>query len=185
MKVTTTTLAGAFVIEPKVHRDNRGFFWECFQERRYNEMGVKAKFIQDNHSRSCRGVLRGLHYQINHSQTQLVYVSRGKIFDVIVDLRTHSETFGKWYGTYLSGDEPRQIFMPKGFAHGFLVISDTADIHYKVSEYYNPDDEAGILWCDADLNINWPVNNPIVSKRDMEFPVLSAIHESRLPKVGS
>ncbi len=175
MKVTKCSLNGILLIEPAVFKDDRGFFLENYQELNYKRIGVTENFVQDNHSRSKRNVLRGLHFTKNKPQAQLLTVIRGKIFDVVVDIRKDSETFGKWFGIELSDAGPRQIYMAHGFAHGFCVLSDYADLHYKVSQHYEPDDEGGLLWNDPDISIEWPINNPIVSSRDRRHSILKEL----------
>jgi dTDP-4-dehydrorhamnose 3,5-epimerase len=181
MHVEETGLSGLLLIEPNCHRDERGFFLEAFQGRRYREAGVTDEFVQDNHSHSRQGVLRGLHFQVKQPQAQLVGIIRGRIFDVAVDLRPDSATFGRWYGAELSADRPRQLYMAPGFGHGFCVLSDFADILYKVSEFYDPHDEAGLVWNDRDIAIRWPIESPIVSKRDGAYPSLRELGRDRLP----
>ncbi len=149
-----------------MHRDHRGFFLECYEQHRYQKIGITEKFVQENHSRSVKNVLRGLHFTKKNPQAQLVTVISGKIFDVVVDIRKNSKTFGRWFGAELSDSGPSQIYMARGFAHGFCVLSDYADLHYKVSQRYEPDDQGGILWNDPDICINWPVIDPLVSGRD-------------------
>lgn len=165
-------LGGILLIEPDVYHDERGFFLESFQKQRYAEVGITEEFVQENHSRSAKNVLRGLHFTRKKAQSQIVTVIRGKIFDVVVDIRRESPTFAKWFGTELSGDGIRQIYMPHGFAHGFCVLSDWADLHYKVSQKYDPTDEDGIVWNDHKLNIDWPTRKPNVSKRDLSHQKL-------------
>ena len=168
MKVIDTTIADVKICEPVVHGDSRGFFLESFNERVFSErIGRMVRFVQDNHSRSEYGVLRGLHYQINHIQGKLVRVVHGEIFDVAVDLRRTSPTFGKWFGTRLSSENFRQLWIGEGLAHGFVVISDYADVLYKTTDFYSPQDERCISWCDAALDIDWPIDGePKVSDRD-------------------
>ena len=170
MRVLDTDITDVKVIEPVVHGDARGFFLESFNERSFGAMlGRKARFVQDNHSRSNGGVLRGLHYQINHAQGKLVRVVRGEIFDVAVDLRKSSPTFGKWAGARLSAENFRQIWIDVGCAHGFVVLSDVADVIYKTTDFYSPSDECCIIWCDPDLAIDWPIyGEPELSARDRE-----------------
>ena len=182
MKIEETILPGAFVIVPRVFRDDRGYFYESYQTESYHGLGIAAGFVQDNHSRSVKGVLRGLHFQRERPQAQLVYVSQGAIFDVIVDLRAGSPSFGRWCSVMLSGDEPKQLYMPPGFAHGFYTLSDTADVHYKVSEYYHPDVEGGIRWDDPSLGIEWPDRTPIVGANDLNWPLLSELSKEQLPQ---
>jgi dTDP-4-dehydrorhamnose 3,5-epimerase len=167
MKVIDTKLKDCVIIEPDVFGDERGFFLETFQVERYaNLAGITAPFVQDNHSRSARDVLRGLHFQRSKPQGKLVSVVGGAVFDVAVDLRRDSPTFGKWDGLILSEDNKKQLWVPPGFAHGFVVVSETADFHYKCTDYYDPSDEGSILWNDRDLNISWPIRNPVLSKKD-------------------
>tara|TARA_B100001175_G_C19132964_1_gene459856 strand:+ start:95 stop:628 length:534 start_codon:yes stop_codon:yes gene_type:complete len=167
MEVKKTSLEGCLVIEPRIFGDERGFFTETFQDKRYKELaGINASFVQDNYSRSTKGVLRGLHFQKRHPQGKLVRVVRGEVFDVAVDIRRDSVTFGKWEGVILSEDTKKQFWVPPGFAHGFLVLSDIADFEYKCTDYYNPDDEQTIIWNDQDIGIKWPVKDPILSSKD-------------------
>jgi dTDP-4-dehydrorhamnose 3,5-epimerase len=181
MHVSETGLAGLIVIEPRCFRDDRGFFVESFQVERYKDEGIVGTFVQDNHSRSRQGVLRGLHFQIKRPQAQIVTVIRGRIFDVAVDLRSGSATFGRWYGVELSDEGPRQLYMAPGFAHGFCVLSEIADLHYKVSRLYDHDDEGGLIWNDGDVGIHWPIARPIVSDRDGAYPALRQLDRESLP----
>lgn len=167
MNVMPTPLNDLFLIEPKVFGDHRGFFIETYQEKRYQEMGLKATFVQDNRSRSQRGILRGLHFQMPQPQVKLVSVVRGEIWDVVVDVRRSSSTFGQWYGVYLNETNNWQLYVPEGFAHGFCVISEIADVTYKCSSLYAPANEKSLLWNDQDLNIPWPVENPTLSAKDL------------------
>ncbi|OGR37856.1 MAG: dTDP-4-dehydrorhamnose 3,5-epimerase [Desulfovibrionales bacterium GWA2_65_9] len=167
MKVTPTKLSGAFVLEPKVFGDSRGFFFESFNHRAFAEAtGTETCFVQDNHSRSAKGVLRGLHYQIRQPQGKLVRVVRGAVFDVAVDLRKSSPTFGQWIGVELSEENQRQFWVPPGFAHGFVVLSESADFLYKTTDYYAPEHERCIIWNDPDIGIDWPLQNPALSAKD-------------------
>ena len=172
MKVTPTAIPDVLIIEPKVFGDARGFFYESFNDRAFDEaVGRHVEFVQDNHSRSSKGVLRGLHYQIQQPQGKLVRVARGAVFDVAVDIRKSSPTFGKWVGVELSEDNHRQLWVPPGFAHGFLVLSETADFLYKTTDYYAPAHERCIAWDDPDVGIDWPleeagINAPILSEKD-------------------
>ena len=166
MKVLQEPFQGVKILEPECSIDARGFFLESFQKQRYAEVGITEEFVQDNHSRSEKNVLRGLHFTRRKPQSQLVTVIRGKIFDVVVDIRKNSKTYGQWYGAELSEEGPRQIYMAHGFAHGFCVLSEFADLHYKVSEKYDPNNEGGIVWNDRKINIDWPLKDPIVSARD-------------------
>jgi len=167
MKVKKCPLDGILLIEPILYQDERGFFLESFQKERYAKVGITEEFVQDNHSRSSKNVLRGLHFTQKKPQSQILTVVHGKIFDVVVDIRKKSPTFGKWFGTELGDGGTRQIYMPHGFAHGFCVLSDWADLYYHVSEYYDPNDEEGILWNCNSINIQWPIKKPIVSKKDL------------------
>jgi dTDP-4-dehydrorhamnose 3,5-epimerase len=167
MKVLQEPFQGVKILAPECYKDARGFFLETFQKERYAEVGITEEFVQDNHSRSEKNVLRGLHFTRKKPQSQIVTVIRGKIFDVVVDIRKESPTFGRWFGTELSDKGHRQIYMPHGFAHGFCVLSDWADLHYKVSQIYDPTDEDGIVWNDHKLKIDWPTKNPNISKRDL------------------
>jgi dTDP-4-dehydrorhamnose 3,5-epimerase len=170
MKATPTAIPEVLVIEPKVFGDARGFFFESFNQKAFNEAtGLDVNFVQDNHSRSAKGVLRGLHYQIERPQGKLVRVVRGSVFDVAVDIRKSSPTFGKWAGVELSEDNQRQLWVPPGFAHGFVVLSDSADFLYKTTDYYVPEKERSIAWNDLALNIQWPIDFlPCLSKKDIE-----------------
>jgi dTDP-4-dehydrorhamnose 3,5-epimerase len=181
VRIEATELAGLFVIEPKCFADERGFFLESFQQPRYRAAGIVDDFVQDNHSRSSKSVLRGLHFQIRRPQAQIVTVMRGRVFDVVVDLRSGSPTFGRWFGTQLSDEGPRQLYMAPGFAHGFCVLSDFADLHYRVSRIYDHTDEAGLLWSDPELGIDWPIRAPVMSLRDESYPRLRDLGRERLP----
>ena len=178
MKITPTSLPEVLVIEPKVFGDPRGFFFESFNQRAFNDAtGLNLPFVQDNHSRSAKGVLRGLHYQILQAQGKLVRVARGSVFDVAVDIRKSSLDFGKWTGVELSEDNQRQLWIPPGFAHGFLVTSDSADFLYKTTDYYAPEFERSIAWDDAAIGIQWPLANllPRLSAKDLAgAPLASA-----------
>jgi len=167
MKISHSKLKGCVIIEPRVFGDDRGFFLETFQAARYKqEAGIDLLFVQDNHSRSARGVLRGLHFQKTKPQGKLVRVVRGEVYDVAVDIRKGSATFGEWEGVILSEENKKQFWVPPGFAHGFVVLSDTADFEYKCTDYYDPSDEGSVLWSDPDLNIPWPIANPVLSAKD-------------------
>jgi dTDP-4-dehydrorhamnose 3,5-epimerase len=183
MQIQQTSLAGLLLIEPQSFRDERGFFLESYQVARYCDAGIMDTFIQDNHSRSMKGTLRGLHFQVKRPQSQIVTVIRGQIFDVAVDLRQGSATFGRWFGAELSDEGPRQIYMAPGFAHGFCVRSEFADLHYKVSRIYDHADEGGLLWNDPDIGIRWPIANPVLSERDKSYPRLRDLERGRLPHV--
>ena len=167
MNVIKTKLDDCVIIEPKVFGDERGFFLETFQAERYtSEAGITLPFVQDNHSRSSKSVLRGLHFQKTKPQGKLVRVVRGQVYDVAVDIRKGSPTYGQWEGLILSEENKTQLWVPPGFAHGFVVLSDTADFEYKCTDYYDPSDEGSILWNDSDLDIPWPIDNPILSNKD-------------------
>jgi dTDP-4-dehydrorhamnose 3,5-epimerase len=170
------------VIEPSQFGDKRGHFRETYQKSRYFDAGILDDFVQDNHSHSKKGVLRGLHFQVNHPQAQLLTVISGRIFDVCVDLRPQSSTFSGWYGVYLSSEAQSQIYMPPGFAHGFYVLSDIAELHYKVSRAYDAQDEGGLLWSDPDIGIEWPINGDVVmGPRDESYPALKDVPKEKLP----
>lgn len=175
MNVTPCGLDGLLVIEPKVFGDPRGFFFESWNERRYAEHGVPGRFVQDNFSLSRRGILRGLHFQNPSPQGKLVSVLQGEVYDVVVDIRRSSATFGRWYGVALSADTKRQFYVPPGFAHGFVVMSETALFHYKCTEFYAPEHERAIRWDDPDLGIQWPVREPLLSAKDAQAPYLKDI----------
>lgn len=181
MKIIATKLEGLLIVEPDIFTDKRGFFTETFQARRYARAGIPANFVQDNLSYSSRGTLRGLHFQISRPQAKLVHAISGEIFDVAVDLRPGSATFGQWEGVLLSGDNHRQLYVPEGFAHGFYVLSATAYFAYKCSDFYAPENEGGILWSDPDIGIHWPAGDPIISDRDLNLPCLSAVGPEALP----
>jgi dTDP-4-dehydrorhamnose 3,5-epimerase len=159
-------LPDLLVIKPKVYKDERGFFLETWQKIKNHKIGLDQDFVQENWSRSTFGILRGLHFQVKHPQGKLVSVHNGKVFDVAVDLRKESKTYGKWYGLELSDENHLQMYVPPGFAHGFCVLSDVADFVYKCTDYYYPNDESGIIWNDTSLNIKWPIKNPIISDKD-------------------
>jgi dTDP-4-dehydrorhamnose 3,5-epimerase len=176
MKFTTTSIPNVILIEPKVLSDKRGFFFETYRAERFANAGINTNFVQDNHSRSKQGTLRGLHYQIQQAQGKLVRVVSGEIFDVAVDLRKSSVTFGKWVGTYLTGENKHQIWIPAGFAHGFYVVGEWAEVLYKAGDYYAPQWERTLLWNDPTLNIEWPLIDGkalIISKRDAQGLPLS------------
>ncbi|EAB8343931.1 dTDP-4-dehydrorhamnose 3,5-epimerase [Salmonella enterica subsp. enterica] len=173
MNVIKTEIPDVLIFEPKVFSDERGFFMESFNQKVFEEaVGRKIEFVQDNHSKSTKGVLRGLHYQVEpYAQGKLVRCIAGEVFDVAVDIRNDSETFGKWVGVNISSENKRQLWIPEGFAHGFLVLSDSADFLYKTSNYYSPIHERGIAWNDPTININWPINiDKILSEKDTILP---------------
>ena len=167
MEVIQTEIPDVKIVKPKVYGDERGFFLETFEQKRYQEMlGINLNFVQDNHSRSQKDVLRGLHFQTKNPQGKLVRVVRGKVFDVAVDIRKDSKTYGKWISVVLSEDNKTQLWIPPGLAHGFLVLSDIADFEYKCTNYYDPISEACLLWNDPTVNIKWGISNPILSEKD-------------------
>ncbi|PZD96388.1 dTDP-4-dehydrorhamnose 3,5-epimerase [Paenibacillus sambharensis] len=174
MKVTPLRLQGAMLLEPVVHGDHRGFFVESYNEQTMNKVGLQFDFVQDNQSLSAEpGVIRGLHYQLNpKAQTKLIRVLSGAIYDVIVDIRKNSPTFGRWEGVILSEYNHRQLLVPKGFAHGFCTLVPHTQVMYKVDEYYSPEHDRGILWNDLDLSIDWPVSEAILSDKDSRLPAL-------------
>jgi dTDP-4-dehydrorhamnose 3,5-epimerase len=176
VKVTRTELPGVLLIEPDVYRDERGFFLETFQVKRYlAAAGIAAAFVQDNHSRSQRGVLRGLHFQTSRPQGKLVRVSRGEVFDVAADIDPKSPTFGRWVGARLTDHNHHQLWIPPGYAHGSLVLSEVADFAYKCTDYYDPAAESGVIWNDPDLAIDWPLATPTLSAKDKSLPTLVEI----------
>jgi dTDP-4-dehydrorhamnose 3,5-epimerase len=181
MKINQTPIDGLLVIDPRCFQDDRGFFMETYQTERYQDAGIVDQFVQDNQSRSVKGVLRGMHFQVKHPQAQIVTVMRGKVFDVGVDLRLASPTFGQWFGVVLSDAGPSQVYMAPGFAHGFCVLSNWADLHYKVSRNYDSLDEGGLLWNDSDIQIKWPIEHPKLSERDATYPKLKNLKKSQLP----
>jgi dTDP-4-dehydrorhamnose 3,5-epimerase len=180
VKITALNIPGLLLIEPDLFRDQRGLFCETFHAQRYAEAGLTERFVQDNYSRSVRGTLRGLHYQEPHAQGKLVMVVEGSVYDVAVDLRKGSPSFGKWYGVELSAGNLRQLYVPPGCAHGFCVTSETAAFLYKCTDYYSPKDERGIIWNDPALRISWPVSTPILSAKDQAYRTLAQM-EAELP----
>jgi dTDP-4-dehydrorhamnose 3,5-epimerase len=184
VKVAETDIPGVVVITPQVFDDRRGFFMESYNRRRLSQLGIKLEFVQDNHSRSDRGVLRGLHYQIGHPQAKLVRVTRGRVYDVVADIRKGSPTFGQWFGIELTAENKLQLFAPEGLAHGFLVLSETAEFQYKCSDYFSREDERGLPWDDPSIDIQWPLDGlePILSDRDKSWSPLSETPESDLPE---
>jgi dTDP-4-dehydrorhamnose 3,5-epimerase len=180
MKIRETSLEGLWVIEPKVFGDERGYFMETYQRERYRKAGIDRAFVQDNLSFSTKGCLRGLHFQVTRPQAKLVQVLAGEVFDVAVDIRPGSPTFGRWLGVRLSDRKVRQLFVPEGFAHGFMVLSETAYFSYKCSDYYVPGDEGGIRWSDPDIAIEWPMDPTTLSDKDARFPLLSELSPERL-----
>jgi dTDP-4-dehydrorhamnose 3,5-epimerase len=184
LKVTETNLPGVLIIEPEVFQDARGFFLETFRASRYEAAGIRGPFVQDNHSRSLKGTVRGLHLQVTKPQGKLMRAVSGSMLDVAVDVRVGSPTFGQWTSTLLSGDNFRQMFVPPGFAHGFAVLSDVVDVEYKCTGYYDPGDELTVRWNDPAIGIEWPVNEPTLSARDRGARPLHELLD-RLPKVSA
>ncbi len=184
MQRIDTEIPGVCLIECDVYGDHRGFFMESYNRRQFAEIGIDCDFVQDNHSRSRTGVLRGLHYQIGSPQAKLVRATRGRVFDVVVDLRRGSPTFSQWFGAELSEDNRRMLFAPAGFGHGFLVLSEVAEFQYKCSDFYAPEEERGIRWNDPTLAIDWPFDgvDPILSERDLRWPYLADATEADLPR---
>ncbi|MEX1667030.1 dTDP-4-dehydrorhamnose 3,5-epimerase [Zhongshania arctica] len=179
MNVIQTKLKDCVIIEPKVFGDHRGFFLETFQADRYREQaGITLPFVQDNHSRSAKGVLRGLHFQKTKPQGKLVRVVSGEVYDVAVDIRQGSPSFGLWEGVILSEENKRQFWVPPGFAHGFLVLSDTADFEYKCTDYYDPSDEGSLVWNDPAMAITWPLDKPTLSDKDSKAPTFAELFEA-------
>jgi dTDP-4-dehydrorhamnose 3,5-epimerase len=181
MKTIETALPGVMVIEPQVFGDERGFFMETFHQARYADFNIHATLVQDNLSLSQKGVLRGLHFQHPRPQGKLIQVLKGEVFDVAVDIRIGSPTFGKWVSVTLSSENRRQVYIPPDFAHGFLVTSDEALFAYKCTEYYCPETESAICWDDPEIGIDWPIENPVLSQKDSSLPRLKDIDRSRLP----
>ncbi|AYD39341.1 dTDP-4-dehydrorhamnose 3,5-epimerase [Clostridium fermenticellae] len=178
-KIVNTNIDGLVIIEMGVFGDNRGYFMETYNEKEFKELGLDMSFVQDNQSKSRKGVLRGLHFQKNHPQGKLVRVIRGEVFDAAVDLRENSKTFGKWYGVILSEENKKQFYIPEGFAHGFLTLSDEAEFTYKCTDFYHPEDEGGVMWKDTSIDIKWPIKDIkelILSDKDKKWPVLSKLN---------
>jgi dTDP-4-dehydrorhamnose 3,5-epimerase len=181
MKIIETALPGAIVIEPQVFGDARGFFYESYNEAKYREAGIDRRFVQSNVSRSAKGVLRGLHYQWPHPQGKLVSVVEGEVYDVAVDIRRGSPTFGRWVGVMLTADNHRHFWIPEGFAHGFCVVSEFATFSYQCTALYDREGDAGIRWNDADVGIDWPISAPLLSEKDTRAPFLKDVPAERLP----
>lgn len=175
MNITQTSIPGVIIFTPPVFTDTRGYFLETYQQHKYAEAGIPKPFVQDNQSYSTKDVLRGLHFQLRHPQGKLVRVTQGSVFDVAIDIRRNSPTFGKWHGEILSAENKKQMYIPENFAHGFCVLSDSAEFLYKCTDFYTPGDEAGLIWDDPQLGIEWPINQPILSTKDAQLPKLSAI----------
>ncbi len=181
MEFIRSEIPDVILVEPKVFRDERGFFLETYHAEKYREGGIDVEFVQDNHSRSRRGTLRGLHSQIEHPQGKLVRAIQGTIFDVAVDVRRGSPSFGRWVGYELSAENFRQLYIPVGFVHGFCVLSDTAEVEYKCTDIYCPEGELSVIWNDPEVAIEWPISDPVLSDKDAQNPRLAEIEE-RLPQ---
>ena len=181
MKFVSTEIEGVILIEPDVHRDERGFFLESYHQARYHEAGLGAVFVQDNHSKSAHGTLRGLHMQVERAQTKLVRVIAGRIWDVAVDVRTNSSTFGRYVGAELSAENQKQLYISTGMLHGFVVLSEEAEVEYKCSDFYDPSSEVSVLWNDPEVAIAWPIDAPTLSERDAKAPPLSDIMDRLRP----
>jgi dTDP-4-dehydrorhamnose 3,5-epimerase len=182
MKIEKTSLPGVIILEPSIYGDSRGFFLETYREDLLYENNINKRFVQDNHSRSKKGVLRGLHYQLQQPQGKLVRVARGKVYDVAVDVRLGSPTFAYWFGAILDDSSLRMMYIPPGFAHGFVVLSEVADFIYKCTDYYHPQSEQGILWNDPEIGIEWPLMDVSVSEKDRKNKVLSSMGKDLLPR---
>jgi len=182
LEIIETSLPGVLVVKPRVFGDARGFFMETYRENVLAAGGITERFVQDNHSRSSRGVLRGLHYQLRRPQAKLCRVTQGEVLDIAVDIRVGSPTFGKWVSVLLSGENHVQIYIPKGFAHGFSVLSETADFLYKCSDYYDASDDRGVLWNDPEIGIDWQTPSPILSDKDKRYLPLAQIARDELPR---
>ena len=175
IEIEKTPLSGVVIVKNRVFGDDRGFFMETYNQKRFDSVGLPSSFVQDNHSRSTKGVVRGLHYQYPQWQGKLVRVLSGAIYDVAVDIRPDSTTYGQWYGVELNDENHLQLYIPPGFAHGFATLSDSADVTYKCTSLYKAEDDAGIAWNDTDIGVDWPVDDPIVSDKDANAPRLSQI----------
>ncbi len=180
MKIVSSKIPDIKIIEPNVHGDDRGYFFESYKEERFIEKNLPVRYIQENQAKSQKGVLRGLHYQLEHPQGKLVTVPYGRVWDVAVDLRQSSETFGQWIGIEISQDNHRSVYIPQGFAHGYCVLSEEAIFQYKCTDTYHPEDEYGLLWNDADLGITWPIKTPLISEKDLKHPILNIIQKEKL-----
>ena len=177
MKVEKTEIPGVLILTPKVFEDDRGFFLESYNRKQFADAGIDVEFVQDNHSKSSKGVVRGLHFQKQFPQGKLIRAIRGEVLDVIVDIRKGSPAFGRWISVLISEENKKQVWIPRGLGHGFSVLSETAEFCYKVDEFYHPEDEGGIRWDDPQLKINWEVTSPILSEKDRELPLLKEIEE--------
>lgn len=182
LQIIPTSLPEVLLIQPRVFQDPRGFFMETYRQNLLADAGIRETFVQDNHSHSSRGVLRGLHYQLKHPQAKLCRVSHGEVFDIAVDIRVGSPNFGKWVGVLLSGENHAQLYIPKGFAHGFVVRSETADFLYKCSDYFDAGDDRGVLWNDPEIGIEWETPTAILSDKDQRYLPLSQIAQEQLPR---
>ena len=185
MNIRQTKLPGVLILEPDVFSDERGFFLETWNSRRYEDAGIKDPFVQDNASFSKNGVLRGLHFQHPQSQGKLIQVLSGRVVDIVIDIRVGSPTFGQWISEVFSDANHRQMYIPPGFAHGYCVTSETAVFSYKCTDFYNPTTEGGIIWNDPDLNIDWPTTEPVLSPKDANYPRLKDISPEKLPHFRS
>jgi len=181
MKISATPIQDLFIIEPTVHGDDRGYFFEAYREEIFKQVGLPTDFKQENQAKSSKGILRGLHYQLNYPQGKLVRVSSGTVYDVAVDIRKNSPTFGKHFGLELSAENFKMLFIPVGFAHGYAVLSETAIFQYKTTDIYHPEDEFGLKWDDPALGIKWQVEKPILSEKDKLLPMLDQIPANQLP----
>ncbi|MFC1759944.1 dTDP-4-dehydrorhamnose 3,5-epimerase [Candidatus Neomarinimicrobiota bacterium] len=180
--IEDSEIYGIKIITPQIYKDDRGYFFESYNANDFNKLGLLNKFVQDNQAYSKKGTIRGLHFQLKYPQGKLVRVIKGEVFDVAVDIRRGSPTFGKYVGVNLSDKNNKIVYIPEGFAHGYVVLSETAIFQYKCTEIYHPEDEYGLLWNDKGLNIQWPVKNPILSEKDKSLPTLQLIKENKLPK---
>ncbi len=187
MRRIDTAIDGVCLIEPVVHGDHRGFFMESYHKDHFASLGIEHDFVQDNHSRSRAGVLRGLHYQLGRPQAKLVRATRGRVFDVVVDLRRGSPSFGRWVGAELSEENRRMLYAPAGFGHGFVVLSEIAEFQYKCSDFYAPEEERGIRWDDPSIAVDWPLDglDPVLSDRDLSWPHLENVPDNDLPRARS
>jgi dTDP-4-dehydrorhamnose 3,5-epimerase len=182
LQIIETSLPGVLLIKPRVFEDPRGFFMETYRQNVLADAGIRETFVQDNHSHSSRGVLRGLHYQLRNPQAKLCRVAGGEVLDIAVDVRLGSPHFGKWVSVVLSGENHAQLYVPMGFAHGFVVLSETADFLYKCSDYFDPADDRGVLWNDPAIGIDWDTPSPILSEKDMRYLPLAQIAHDQLPR---
>ena len=183
MNIVKTKLSPVLLLEPKLFKDSRGFFMELYKESAYQAAGISAQFVQDNMSGSLKGAVRGLHYQLNHPQGKLVSIIRGAVFDVVVDIRVGSPSFGEWVGFELSETNHKQVYVPPGFAHGYCALSEEVIFHYKCTDYYHPEDEYGLLWSDPELNIAWPLEGEaLISAKDAACPLLKDVSLDKLPR---